>query len=63
MRKPESKRKHMARYCDIPDRGREAYFKENLIWKLMKDPLPMNENRKPHYRAPLPLQGKYKIIV
>lgn len=63
MRKPESKNKHVARDCDIPDRGKEAYFKENLIWILMKDPLPLNENRKPHCRAPLPLQRKYKIIV
>lgn len=31
MRKPESKSKQVARDCDIPGRGREADFKENLI--------------------------------
>lgn len=59
MRKPESKSKQVARYCDIPGRGREVDFKKNLSWELVREPFPMNKTRKPHYTAPLQLQMKY----
>lgn len=43
--KPESKSKQVVRHCDIPGRGKEVDFKTNLIWELVKDPLPMSKPR------------------
>lgn len=39
-RKPESKSKQVARDFDIPGGERETDFKDNLIWKLIKEPFP-----------------------